>query len=258
MQYLGLSSLSDIFVANAPEENYPSEAFKFRLNRINKSQNEYNNLFTKLNTIIDQLKDKYSLHDEMRDEVISNGTDPSSGASSSSELAMSSSSCSEGEMFNQQVIMKNSYKRKAQHEACDYIEVDAEISEYPKREGNIVKIGPNGTEISAKAFYDDISWTTAAVATRALLAIIFSPDILATHTLTGKPSPAFYGRERPSKMQLDPLKTADIIHCVRVKCGGLEREVRSAITTKCADTAKKYKRRFLKKIAKNDLIVASQ
>jgi len=76
--------------------------------------------------------------------------------------------------------------------------------------------------------------------------VVFSSDELATHTLTGKPSPAFYGRERPPKLQLDQRKVDDIVVCVRNRTGGKERVIRATITTKCADTAKKYKRRAKK------------
>ena len=139
-------------------------------------------------------------------------------------------------------------KRKATNESLDEKDVSTENiqqQEYPKRTDKSVILGPNGTEVTLQA-YDTIIWTTAAAATRQLLGFVFSNDVLATHTLTGKPSPAFYGRERPEKMQLDPEKIADIIHCIRTHKDCTERDVRAAITTKCSDTSKKYKRHSLK------------
>lgn len=104
-----------------------------------------------------------------------------------------------------------------------------------------VEIGPNGTKILTKDF-KAINWSTIPSATRSLLSICFDSDTLATHSLTGKPSPAFLGRERPPKNQLDPLKTADIIYIVKNKFKVAPRDVRLSITMKCADMAKKYKR----------------
>lgn len=127
------------------------------------------------------------------------------------------------------------------------IETVGELQEYPKKTDNKVILGPNGTEIGLQA-YNDINWTSAAGATRQLLGFVFTNDILATHTLTGKPSPAFYGRERPDKMQLDPNKIVDIIFCIRTIKKCTEREIRAAITTKCSDTSKKYKRHSQKEL----------
>uniref|UniRef100_A0A1A9V884 BEN domain-containing protein n=1 Tax=Glossina austeni TaxID=7395 RepID=A0A1A9V884_GLOAU len=121
--------------------------------------------------------------------------------------------------------------------------------EYPMRTVDdgveMVIIGNNDTRIPAK-FFDTILWNSGASAARQLLGFIFSDDELATHTLTGKPSPAFHGRERPSKSQLDPYKVADVISIVQAKCSCNERVVRAAITTKCSDTARKYKRQSKK------------
>lgn len=126
----------------------------------------------------------------------------------------------------------------------------AKLSHYPQRveqeDGNSCYVlGPNGTTITAQE-YGQVFWTNAPVATRCLLGAVFTSDELATHTLTGKPSPAFYGRERPAKKMLDQGRVDDIIVSVRNRTGGKERHIRATITTKCADTAKKYKRRAKK------------
>lgn len=109
-------------------------------------------------------------------------------------------------------------------------------------DSSLVIFGPSGTSIG-RHFYSSIQWSSSSAATRQLLVNIFPGEVLATHTLTGKPSPAFLGRERPSKDQLDPAKTSDIVYIVTNKCGVTSREVRATITTKCADSAKKYRKK---------------
>lgn len=121
---------------------------------------------------------------------------------------------------------------------CD----DERQQEYPKQVGDNIILGPNGTQMPLRS-YRSIGWQSARSTTRKLLQLIFGSDVLATHTLSGKPSPAFYGRERPAKAQLEPEKVDDITHCVLSKFECTKREVRDAITNKCSDIAKTYKRR---------------
>ncbi|XP_062143132.1 early boundary activity protein 2 [Drosophila sulfurigaster albostrigata] len=140
-------------------------------------------------------------------------------------------------------------------------EEEEDLSKYPERielpDGSYTYVlGPNGTTITSKEF-GQVAWTDAPVATRGLLNVVFTSDDLATHTLTGKPSPAFYGRERPPKKMLDPDRVEDIIVSVMNRTGGKERHIRGTITTKCADTAKKYKRRA-KKLAESEAINQGQ
>lgn len=61
-------------------------------------------------------------------------------------------------------------------------------------------IGPGDTKI-LKSTYKSIDWENYKSATRKLLMILFPVAILATHSLTGKPSPAFKGRERKPKQK---------------------------------------------------------
>ncbi|KAL3278525.1 hypothetical protein HHI36_024215 [Cryptolaemus montrouzieri] len=82
---------------------------------------------------------------------------------------------------------------------------------------------------------------------------LFPRDILATHSLTGKPSPAFIGSNKEIKEKLDETVISDIIDIVSTKCGVTESMVRSAITTKCADENKMFKKR--KKQAKDEAVV---
>ncbi|KAH8241470.1 hypothetical protein KR026_004390, partial [Drosophila bipectinata] len=107
-------------------------------------------------------------------------------------------------------------------------------------ENVMVSIGPNNTCVPAIVF-ENINWSVSSLATRKLLVSIFDRETLATHSMTGKPSPAFKDQHKPLKQMLDPLKIQDIIFAVTHKCNATEKEVRNAITTKCADENKMMK-----------------
>nr|XP_036219069.1 early boundary activity protein 2-like [Bactrocera oleae] len=62
-------------------------------------------------------------------------------------------------------------------------------------ESSDVQIGPHGTRVS-KVDLIKINVTEASIATRQLMSFIFDRQTLATHTLSGKPSPAFLNRNR--------------------------------------------------------------
>ncbi|KAI5642049.1 BEN domain-containing protein [Phthorimaea operculella] len=64
----------------------------------------------------------------------------------------------------------------------------------------------------------------------------FFLEVLATHSLTGKPSPAF--PDKPAKKKLDAARVNDIIQTVCDNCNVEENLVRFSITTKCADESK--------------------
>lgn len=53
---------------------------------------------------------------------------------------------------------------------------------------DIIIIGNNGTKVS-RAILDQIKWSSHTNATRKLLSTLFSREVLASHSLTGKPSP---------------------------------------------------------------------
>ncbi|XP_075152176.1 early boundary activity 2 [Haematobia irritans] len=231
---------------------------EMRLKRIAKRQIDCASMFSRLQVIIDKIEEDFQYPSDIRASPKTCAytrvsdcayTNSSSGVSSSSS---SPGSLNEDDRLNHTITM--GVKRKISDE--EYNETKFEIStldsiqhlteeQYPKQMGATIILGPNGTTIGVQP-YESIIWSSSASATRQLLGFIFSSDVLATHTLTGKPSPAFHGRERPAKMQLDPLKLADIIHCVKSRFHCTEREIRAAITTKCSDTSKKYKRRCLK------------
>ncbi|XP_022214907.1 protein insensitive [Drosophila obscura] len=104
----------------------------------------------------------------------------------------------------------------------------------------MISLGPNNTCVPASVF-ENINWAACSLATRKLLVTIFDRETLATHSMTGKPSPAFKDQPKPLKQMLDPAKIQDIIFAVTHKCNASEKEVRNAITTKCADENKMLK-----------------
>ncbi|KAF9418874.1 hypothetical protein HW555_004394 [Spodoptera exigua] len=103
-----------------------------------------------------------------------------------------------------------------------------------------VRIGTGQTMVH-KDKYNKVNWKSYTVATRSLLLATFSRRILATHSLTGKKSPAF--QNKPAKMCLDPKIVTDVVYEITEKFGVPESLVRTIITTKCADEAKMLKMR---------------
>ncbi|XP_023937122.2 putative uncharacterized protein DDB_G0287265 isoform X2 [Bicyclus anynana] len=107
-----------------------------------------------------------------------------------------------------------------------------------------VPIG-SGKTLIHKDKFRKVNWKSYTIATRTLLLATFPRRILATHSLTGKRSPAF--QDKPAKMCLDPKIVSDIIIEITSKFNVKENLVRSAITTKCADECKMFKMRTLNK-----------
>ncbi|CAH2008228.1 unnamed protein product [Acanthoscelides obtectus] len=107
-----------------------------------------------------------------------------------------------------------------------------------------VQIGSNATKID-RTVYDAVNWSSYTAATRKLLITVFPRKVLATHSLTGRPSPAFVGLKE-KKIRLDPEIVDDIVEIVIKKCSVPATLVRSAITTKCADENKLYRKRVQK------------
>ncbi|KAJ0174556.1 hypothetical protein K1T71_009664 [Dendrolimus kikuchii] len=105
---------------------------------------------------------------------------------------------------------------------------------------NKVPIGEGHALIPSRLFRH-INWNSYTSATRKLLTAVFSRRILATHSLTGKPSPAF--PNKPAKKKLDPALVNDIVQTVVEKCCVPENVVRTSITTKCADESKMFRTR---------------
>ncbi|XP_026756370.1 uncharacterized protein LOC113516189 [Galleria mellonella] len=111
-------------------------------------------------------------------------------------------------------------------------------------ENEWVPIGSGKTLIHKDSFRK-VNWKSYTIATRTLLLAAFPRRTLATHSLTGKKSPAF--QNKPPKMCLDPKIISDIIIEIIGRFKVKENLVRSIITTKCADECKMYKARLVKK-----------
>ncbi|XP_072945106.1 uncharacterized protein [Epargyreus clarus] len=107
-----------------------------------------------------------------------------------------------------------------------------------------VPIGSGKTMIHKDKFRK-VNWKSYTIATRTLLLAAFPRRILATHSLTGKRSPAF--QNKPPKMCLDPKIVMDIILEITSKFKVKENLVRGIITTKCADECKMFKARIQSK-----------
>ncbi|XP_054082901.1 uncharacterized protein LOC128919780 [Zeugodacus cucurbitae] len=106
----------------------------------------------------------------------------------------------------------------------------------------LVKIGRNGTTLQ-KQILEEINWNgTGAAITRKLLTCIFDRETLATHTISGRPSPAFLDVNKPRKGQLNPLILSDLIEFMAFSKRTTPREVKIAVSTKCADECKQYRR----------------
>ncbi|XP_050348076.1 uncharacterized protein LOC126771941 [Nymphalis io] len=105
---------------------------------------------------------------------------------------------------------------------------------------DMVSIGNGNVTVPARLMAE-IDWTCHTSATRQLLQAVFSRRILATHSITGKKSPAF-ANKRP-KNQLDPKLVDDIVNTVAKRCNVPKSIVRKSIMTKCTDEAKLYRNR---------------
>lgn len=115
------------------------------------------------------------------------------------------------------------------------------IEEWTDAEGDVM-IGSNKTVVPVHVLRA-IDWKNYKTATRKLLITLFTRETLATKSLTGRPSPAFHDRNRPVKGKLDQDIINDIIQIVTRKCSVQESQVRTAITTKCADENKMLRNR---------------
>ncbi|CAH0694691.1 unnamed protein product [Spodoptera exigua] len=108
----------------------------------------------------------------------------------------------------------------------------------------LIGIGTGNTMIH-EYNYKHINWDSYKIATRSLLCLTFSRKTLATHSLTGKKSPAF--KHKPAKTCLDPKIITDVVIEVMKRCGVKENLIRTIITNKCSDEAKRLKLRQIKK-----------
>ncbi|KAJ8273301.1 hypothetical protein GJAV_G00100000 [Gymnothorax javanicus] len=101
-------------------------------------------------------------------------------------------------------------------------------------------IGPNTTITLDQ--YAKIRWGDSKKATRECCIAVFGRQVLASHSVTGKSSNAFKGKE--AKPPLDPVKLSDIIGYINAKTGLTKQEIKKIIAQKCADEEKLAKRKI--------------
>ncbi|XP_068617776.1 uncharacterized protein [Battus philenor] len=114
-------------------------------------------------------------------------------------------------------------------------------------DGGMVPIGEGNASVPS-SLLEYMDWSSYTSATRKLLSAVFTRSVLATHSLTGKPSPAF--PNKPAKKRLNPAIINDIVQTVVDRCSVSESLVRTSITTKCADESKMWRGRMDKNIKK--------
>ncbi|XP_047992020.1 early boundary activity protein 1-like [Leguminivora glycinivorella] len=123
----------------------------------------------------------------------------------------------------------------------DYRPSKQNINDIKTPKGNEpVPIGEGYATVPARVL-KQIDWRSYTSATRKLLTSVFTRRELATHSLTGKSSPAFPGK--PAKKRLNPELVNDIVQTVVEKSKVNASLVRTSITTKCADESKMYRNR---------------
>ncbi|XP_017778741.1 PREDICTED: uncharacterized protein LOC108564257 [Nicrophorus vespilloides] len=112
--------------------------------------------------------------------------------------------------------------------------------------GNIyVNLGKNNNKILYED-YEALNWKSTTQPTKHLLGLLFSREHLATHSLTGLASPAFKQDTIKVKKRLNPEIVDDIIEFVESNSSCTRAQIRTTITSKCADENKMYKQRLEK------------
>lgn len=158
---------------------------------------------------------------------------------------------------------KKAVKRKYASKTAEQLKRDWSDNENDEDLQEQVPIGNNQTTVP-RYILKRINWASHTSATRKLLTSLFSRETLASHSLTGKPSPgktfqhfalhynsynktfyisAFIDSDKAVKKQLDSKIISDVIQCVMMNCKVSETAVRSSITTKCADENKMMRQR---------------
>lgn len=186
---------------------------------------------------------RFSYHDHDNSTMMSTGSQQNGDEERSSSFGRSQSMLSIGSNSGNSStpIQRKQQKKEKNLALLSQIQKDWNC-EGDENADKMIVIGSNKTAIPTHILRS-IDWDNYRQATRKLLVTLFSRETLATHSLTGKPSPAFHDQNKPVKDGLDPGIIADIVHIVSKYCGVSESQVRTAITTKCADENKMYKQR---------------
>ncbi|XP_072945107.1 uncharacterized protein [Epargyreus clarus] len=228
---------------------------EYQMPEIEKMENVIRGLCSKIEALENRLKSKKSESSSLADSV----TDQNTDISNDDQTSRSNSN------YNR----KRSYKRKRTSTintdfgdynttsanttymdmSNDETEMDKEYSNSSKNlksshnnrtKSDMVSIGDGNAIVPSKVI-KNMDWSSYTNATRKLLTAVFSRKVLATHSLTGKPSPAF--PDKPAKKKLNSSLVNDIVQTVVDKCHVPESVVRTSITTKCADESKMFRSR---------------
>lgn len=183
------------------------------------------------------------LHCGKMSEKASNSTSPNIPKKCAKDASVDSSQCVVLMLAHpQDPELHSNLELAAMNAAKEYLGEENESKWKEDDRIELVALGPNGTVVPAEEILG-IEWNMPAQVTRKLLQVVFDRNTLATHTLSGKTSPAF--QHRPNEKEaLDQSKIADVIHAVQKFMGCSERDVRIAITTKCADESKMLRKRL--------------
>lgn len=141
------------------------------------------------------------------------------------------------------------YRKRLQ----DHVVLDGEVPEdnvvqrprLDEPNNDQVVIGLNGTAVP-RSLIDSLRLDDSSAVIRSLLRAKFSRKELATHTLSGRPSPAFLRRGEPGKPILDTAIVNDIVRYVIRVCKVSVKDARKAVTSHCADEAKMARQRSTK------------
>ncbi|XP_026746373.1 early boundary activity protein 2-like isoform X2 [Trichoplusia ni] len=197
------------------------------------------NSFKTLFKMLEDMKRPVSMLDQTSNETVTEKINNTSQFNQSMEE--DKEEMSEHEDFNRSddnVLITNKYNN---------VKVTTAKNTGPK-DDEWVPIGSGKTLIHKDQFVK-VNWKSYTIATRTLLLAVFPRRILATHSLTGKRSPAF--QDKPAKMCLDPKIISDVIMEIMDRFNVRENLVRSIITTKCADECKMWKNKVNKKKPRN-------
>ncbi|XP_047535570.1 early boundary activity protein 1-like [Vanessa atalanta] len=235
-------SLPDSTRKNVSPPKDAGETININKIEIFKIKASFDELFQMLNDMKSQSKDQNYTGSHNRDEVVqvskSKILDENEVVGNASYVEHSDRSQSEeSNRSDDNVLITNKY-HKARMSPENQQKTDSH------KESEWVPIG-SGKTLIHKDKYRKVNWKSYTIATRSLLLATFPRRILATHSLTGKRSPAFLNK--PPKMCLDPKIVSDIIIEITSKFKVKENLVRGIITTKCADECKMYKMRLRNK-----------
>ncbi|XP_049875897.1 protein insensitive-like [Pectinophora gossypiella] len=95
-----------------------------------------------------------------------------------------------------------------------------------------VPIGDGNAKVPS-SLLNRLNWSSYTNVTRKLLTAVFSRNVLATHSLTGRPSPAF--PDKPAKKKLNSAIVNDIVQTVVQRCNVAENLVSNSDDTELAE-----------------------